>query len=81
MRESRSVSESHKSNLGARINKNHQITNKLHTQCEQKQDNFRLSNHETCYYEVCNTSYYFCEAFEANCEHTSKNCQNGIKPP
>ena len=29
--ESRSVSEAHKSNLGARINKNHQITAKLHT--------------------------------------------------
>ena len=29
--ESRSVSEVHKSNLGARFNKNHQITDKLHT--------------------------------------------------
>ena len=48
--EYRSVSEAHKSNLRARISKNHQITNKLHTQCEQKQDNFGLSNHETSYY-------------------------------
>ena len=56
MGESRRVSEAHKSNLGARINKNHQITDKLHTQCEWKQDNFILSNHETCNYQVYNTS-------------------------
>ena len=31
MGESRSVSEVHKPNLGARFSKNHQITDKLHT--------------------------------------------------
>ena len=79
--EFRSVSEDHKSNLGARISKNHQITDQLHTQCEHKQDHFRLSNHVTCYYKVYNTSENFHEDLESNCEHTSQNFQNGIKPP
>ena len=53
----------------------------LHTQCELEKDNFGLSSHEKCYHQVYNTTYEFFEALEANCEHKSQNCQNGIKPP
>ena len=49
------------------MEKNHQMKDKLHTQCELEQDNFGLSNHETCYYQVYNTIQEFLEALEANC--------------
>ena len=55
-----------KENLGAllkltheiwcKTGKKHQMKDELHTQCEQKQDNFKLSNHKNCYYQVYNTS-------------------------
>ena len=52
MGESRSISESHKSNLVQNWQKNHQLKDKLHTKCELEQDNFRFFKHETCYYQV-----------------------------
>ena len=53
--ESRSISEAHKSNLVQELAKTIKWEAKLHTQCEQKQDNCGLCNHETCYYHVYNT--------------------------
>ena len=81
MGESRSISEAHKSNLVQELAKTIKWEAKSHTQCEQKQDNFILYNYETYYYKVYNIVKEFCEALEANCEHTSQNCQNGIKSP
>ena len=51
-----SVREAHKSNLVQNEKKNHQLKDKLHTQCEMEQDNFGLYNHETCYCHVYNTT-------------------------
>ena len=48
--EYRSIIEAQKSNLVQELAKTIKLETKLHTQCEQKQDNFRLYNHETCYY-------------------------------
>ena len=56
MRESRSVSEVHKSNLGARFSKNHQITVKLHTMIVGNKITFGLSNSEIVINRFINTS-------------------------
>ena len=53
--ESRSISEVHKTNLGARLSKNHQITVKLHND-SWKQDNFGKSNSEIVINRFINTS-------------------------